>query len=41
LGFKEGIYIPFFSGNSGVALVEVSKHQYKEIDLTITASSVF
>lgn len=41
LGFKEGIYIPFFSGNSGVALIEVSKHQYKEIDLTITASSVF
>lgn len=41
LGFKEGIYIPFFSGSNGVAFVEVSKHQYQEIDLTITASSIF
>ncbi len=41
LGYKEGIYIPFFSGNTGVAFVEVSKHQYQEIDLTITASSIF
>ena len=41
LGFKEGIYIPFFSGSTGVAFVEVSKHQYQEIDLTITASSIF
>ena len=41
LGFKEGIYIPFFSGSTGVAFVEVSKRQYQEIDLTITASSIF
>ena len=41
LGFKEGIYIPFFSGSIGVAFVEVPKHQYQEIDLTITASSIF
>ncbi|MFM6995256.1 MAG: hypothetical protein ACKOWO_09100 [Sediminibacterium sp.] len=41
LGYKEGIYIPFFSGNTGVAFVEVLKHQYQEIDLTIIASSVF
>lgn len=41
LGYKDGIYIPFFSGSVGVAFVEVSKHQYQEIDLTITASSIF
>lgn len=41
LGYKEGIYIPFFSGNNGIAFVEVVKHQYKEIDLTIRASSIF
>ena len=39
LGYRDGIYIPFFSGNSGVAFVEVSKHQYQEIDLRIIASS--
>lgn len=41
LGYQEGIVIPFFSGNTGVAFVEVLKHQYQEIDLTISASSVF
>jgi len=41
LGYKEGVYIPFFSGNTGVAYVEVLKRQYQEIDLTITASSIF
>lgn len=41
LGFQEGIYIPFFSGNTGVAFVEVTKHQYQEIDLTIIASSMY
>ena len=40
LGYQEGIYIPYFSGNSGVALVEVFKHQFQEIDLLIFASSV-
>ena len=40
LGYQEGIYIPFFSGNTGVAFVEVSKHQYQEIDLRIIASSM-
>ena len=40
LGYQEGIYIPFFSGNTGVAFVEVSKHQFQEIDLRIMASSV-
>jgi hypothetical protein len=40
LGYRDGIYIPFFSGNSGVAFVEVSKHQYQEIDLRIIASSM-
>ena len=39
-GYKEGIYIPFFSGNSGVAFVEVSRHQFQEIDLSIIASSM-
>ena len=40
LGYQEGIYIPFFSGNTGVAFVEVFKHQFQEIDLRIMASSV-
>jgi hypothetical protein len=40
LGYQDGIYIPFFSGNTGVAFVEVSKHQFQEIDLRIIASSV-
>ncbi len=41
LGYQEGIYIPFFSGNTGVAFVEVLKHQYQEIDLSIIASSIY
>jgi hypothetical protein len=41
LGYEEGIYIPYFSGNTGVAFVEVSKHQYQEIDLLIIASSIY
>ena len=41
LGYQEGIYIPFFSGNTGVAFVEVSKHHYQEIDLRIIASSIY
>jgi len=40
LGYQEGIYIPYFSGNTGVAFIEVSKHQFQEIDLLIIASSV-
>jgi hypothetical protein len=40
LGYLEGIYIPFFSGNTGVAFVEVSSHQFQEIDLRIIASSM-
>jgi hypothetical protein len=40
LAYKEGLYIPFFSGNSGLAFVEVSKHRWQEIDLTIVASSM-
>ena len=40
LGYQEGIYIPYFSGNTGVALIEVPKHQFQEIDLLIIASSV-
>ena len=40
LGYHEGIYIPYFSGNSGVAFIEVAKHQFQEIDLLIIASSV-
>jgi hypothetical protein len=39
LGYKDGYYIPFFSGSTGVAFVEVIKHQYQEIDLI--ASSIF
>jgi hypothetical protein len=41
LGYQDGIYIPYFSGNSGVALIEVLKGQFQEIDLLITASSVY
>lgn len=40
LGYQEGIYIPYFSGNTGVAFIEVAKHQFQEIDLLIIASSV-
>ena len=40
LGYQEGVYIPYFSGNTGVAFIEVSKHQFQEIDLLIIASSV-
>ena len=40
LGYQEGVYIPYFSGNSGVAFIEVSKHQFQEIDLLIIASSI-
>ena len=40
LGYQEGIYIPYFSGNTGLAFIEVMKHQYQEIDLSIIASSV-
>jgi hypothetical protein len=40
LGYQEGLYIPYFSGNTGVAFVEVSKHQFQEIDLSIIASSM-
>ena len=39
LGYQEGLYIPFFSGNTGVAFVEVSRHEFQEIDLRIIASS--
>ena len=39
LGYQDGIYIPFFSGNTGVAFTEVSKHQFQEIDLRIITSS--
>jgi hypothetical protein len=39
LGYQGGIYIPFFSGNTGVAFVEVSRHLFQEIDLRIIASS--
>ena len=41
LGYQEGIYIPYFSGNAGVAFIEVLKHQYREIDLSIIASSIY
>lgn len=40
LGYQDGIYIPFFSGNTGLAFVEVYKHQFQEIDLRIIASSM-
>ena len=39
LGYQEGVYIPYFSGNTGLAFIEVSKHQFQEIDLRIIASS--
>lgn len=41
LGFQQGIYIPYFSGNTGLAFIEVGKHQYQEIDLSIIASSIY
>jgi hypothetical protein len=41
IGYQEGVYIPYFSGNTGVAFVEVLKHQYQEIDLSIIASSIY
>ena len=41
LGYQEGIYIPYFSGNTGLAFIEVMKHQYQEIDLSIIASSIY
>ncbi len=41
LGYQEGVYIPYFSGNTGIAFVEVLKHQWQEIDLTIIASSIY
>lgn len=41
LGYEEGLYIPFFSGLNGVSHIEVTKHQFQEIDLTISASSGF
>jgi hypothetical protein len=40
LSYQEGSYIPYFSGNNGLAFIEVLKHQYQEIDLSIIASSV-
>ena len=40
LAYQDGIYIPFFSGNTGLAFVEVSAHQWQAIDLTIVASSM-
>ena len=40
LGYQDGIFIPFFSGNTGLAFVEVTQHQFKEIDLRIIASSM-
>ena len=41
LGYQEGVYIPYFSGNSGVAFVEVLKGQFQEIDLSIITSSIY
>jgi hypothetical protein len=41
LGYQEGIYIPYFSGNTGLAFIEVLKHQFQEIDLSIIASSIY
>jgi hypothetical protein len=41
LGYQEGIYIPYFSGNNGLAFIEVLKHQFQEIDLSIIASSIY
>lgn len=41
LGYNLGMYIPYFSGMNGVAHIEVIKHQFQEIDLSIAASSIF
>lgn len=41
LGYQNRIYIPYFSGNTGVAFVEVLKGQFQEIDLSIIASSIY
>jgi hypothetical protein len=41
LSYQEGVYIPYFSGNTGVAFVEVLKGQFQEIDLSIIASSIY
>jgi hypothetical protein len=41
LGYQNRIYIPYFSGNIGVAFIEVFKGQFQEIDLSIIASSVY
>ena len=41
LGYGDGLFIPFFSGMNGVAHIEVKKHHFQEIDLTINASSIF
>jgi len=41
LGYQDGIYIPYFSGDNGVAFVEVLKGQFQEIDLSIIASSTY
>jgi hypothetical protein len=41
LGYQEGIYIPYFSGNTSVAFIEVLRHQFQEIDLSIIASSIY
>jgi hypothetical protein len=41
LGYQNGIYIPYFSGDTGVAFVEVLKGQFQEIDLSIIASSTY
>ena len=40
IGYQEGIYIPYFSGNTGIAFIEVLKHQFQEIDLGIIDSSM-
>jgi hypothetical protein len=41
LSYQEGVYIPYFSGNTGVAFVEVLKGQFQEIDLSIITSSIY
>jgi hypothetical protein len=41
LGYQDGIYIPYFSGNTGVAFIEVLKGQIQEIDVSIIASSIY
>lgn len=40
LGYQEGIYIPYFSGNNGVAFIDVRRGQFQEIDLSIISSSM-